>query len=728
MSTPFNPLDKYRGFSTHHIMVVAHTTETIRALTTKTSTYEDSNFLDKVSEARLGEPIKVGTDGNYEAYLLIDSRKLSNFIIKDVDYTSHFSGGLIPQTQVISSQIIMTIIDPSAISFVNYLQHLKDDVFKTDLPGMVFLLKTIFVGHTDQGTTEHISSSEIPMILVTIDMSIDHTGGYYTMKFAPLNGSVQNNIPGVNNIGQNTLLKGKTIGEMFDCLQLNLNRTQRKIYEKINLNKTDKIGRPFQYMFTLPGDLPNDTVSGKPKWRTFEMTGVTELITEQNNKIKETSEKMSSAAKKYEDQKTATIKKMRNEKKSEEEIQKVLKEMDEQYLANTKATAENMTNITVSQDSDKTVYISLNENTSVYDAITTIMHMCPAVNEKMNNDAVKKDKIERYKTKTYLTSDLISATMHYDILEQTIVNIDNVTNSSNKTDAFAAYFKKSDKNPDERVPINSIEFDYIFSGKNTDVINLDIKINNAQILLMNQDKLSEQKRRDPNVGQTDQKSKEDENLEIEKKETNVTIPKNGLILPTTKTKDEMSAHASIPQGNEVLHSGKGDLAKLKQESLNVLSDLHGMSSIDTKMTIRGNPDLLNLTMAYSEVLPHVKMNNINDKSIENSNTFNVSDEEVYKRALENQLINLKNNPIGKLDIALFPLFCKVNIFGPNVDIFGESVTGAYSKKFWYNGWYYIREIHHNFKDGMFTQDLSMGAIDIFKRPENKSNQDESVKK
>lgn len=726
MSYPLNPLDKYRGFSTHHIMVVAHTTETLRALTAKKS--EDSNFLDAVSEARLGEPIKVGTDGNYEAYLLIDSRKLSNFIIKDVDYSSVSSAGSIPQSQIISSQIIMTIVDPSAISFANYLQYLKDDIFKTDLPGMVFLLKTIFVGHTDQGTTEHISSSEIPMILVTIDISIDHTGGYYTMKFAPLNGSAQFNIPGVNNIGQNTLLKGKTIGEMFDCLQLNLNKTQRKIYETINLDKTDKNGRPFQYMFTLPGDLPGDITAGKPKWRTFEMTGVTELIEEQNNKIKETSERLTTGAEKYRKQREDSIKKWRKDKKTEAEIQKLLKEVDDKYLENTKTVQENMTNITVSQDSDKTVYISLRENTSVYDAITTIMHMCPAVNEKMNNDAVKKDKIERYKTKTYLTSDLISATAHYDILEQTIVNTDNITNSSNKTDAFAEYFKKSEKNSEERVPINSIEFDYIFSGKNTDIINLDIKLNNAQILLINQDKLSEQKRRDSNVGQTDQKSKEKEELKTEKKETNCNIPKNGFVNPTTKTKDEMSAHSAVPQGNEVIHKGKGDLAKLKQESLNILADLHGMSSIDAKMTIRGNPDLLNLTMAYSEVLPHVRMNNINDKSIESSSAFNVSDEEVYKSALKEQLVNLKNNTIGKLDIALFPLFCKVNILGPNVDIFGEGVSGSYTKKFWYNGWYYVREVHHNFKDGLFTQDLSMNAIDIFKRPENKDNNDESVKK
>jgi hypothetical protein len=58
------------------------------------------------------------------------------------------------------------------------------------------------------------------------------------------------------------------------------------------------------------------------------------------------------------------------------------------------------------------------------------------------------------------------------------------------------------------------------------------------------------------------------------------------------------------------------------------------------------------------------------------------------------------------------------VFAPNSMDFG-SVTqtlnpaaGAYTK-FWYDGWYLVFQIDNKFADGVFTQELNIGAFELF---------------
>jgi hypothetical protein len=732
MSFPQNPLDKYRSYSTHHILVVAATTETIRVLTTKLSDNQDTQFLNIISNAKLGEPISSGLGNKMDAYLILDSRKLSNYTIKDIEYHTTFSSGNLVNTQIITTFVNMTIFDTYGISFINYLKHLCDEVFKTDYNGLTFLLKTIFVGHTDSGTIETITSSEIPMFMVNLEMNIDHIGGTYYIQFAPLNGGTKFSFPDIYTAYDLSTISGKTLGEMFDSLQNKLNRKIREFYKKLNLEndtktqspesvqKNKKIGRPVQYMFTLPGDvIETDKTSSdsKSKWRDFLMTGVLEALEEQDNRIKQEKKKEEEDEERFRQEKLDMQEKLRKNGVPEPEIRTKLDEMNKARIEQKKKNAQNQHNI-ISVDKYGTVYLALSPKATIPEIISNIMSMCLEVNHKMSYGALKGKKVSRYKTLTYVTSDNESITVHFDIVEQVIVDVDELStskkkasSSNNKQSSLSAFFNE------DGTPKNSIEFDYIFTGKNTDILNLDIKVNNAVLYLKNVDKLSEDSRQQKDIGNTDQKSKINENIKIDEKQLNYKILENTPITTATKTQLELTAHAAIQQGNsEKLGVENTVLSRARQEALNLMSDLHGVSSQDIKMTIRGNPDLLNKSLSYSQVLPHVKVNDINVIEINEKNTFNVGDETLYKQALKKELEITKTSPsLPEMNVALCPLFCKININTPNVDMYGRPIDDNFAKRYWYDGWYYVSDIYHTFKDGVFTQELTMNAIDIFSR-------------
>lgn len=732
MSKPLNPLDKYRGFSTHHVMIVAHTSETIRTLTTRISEDQDSSFLDKISEAKIGEPIKSKEGTDLDAYLLIDSRKLSNFIIRDIDYQTIFSGGTLSQTQLVTANINMTIFDAYGVTFINYIKHLCDNVFFCDYNGLIFLLKTIYIGHTDEGNTETIATAEIPMLLVNMQMSVDHTGAIYTVNFAPLNGSIPLAMSEIHNISVTTI-KGGTLGEIIDCLQNELNRKVREYYTKLNKiedgasKPSSSIGRPVQYMFTLPGDI----ITGDKEWRNFKMTGVLNALKEQSqsiNKIKEQQKKQQEENdKKFEQQQKDLAKELRKPalKLTENEIQKRLadsrKGRDEAKKEKEKSADQNKSSLPIEileSSNENMVFLSLNTTASIHDVLTKIFSMCPDINQGLSLDAIKEKKIEVYKTKTYLTSDTETLTAHYDIIAQSIVEVNDPSNTTSSK--FPKLFK------DKNTPINSIEFDYIFSGKNTDILTLDIKLENAVLYLNNIDKLSEDARRNIDVAIGTQDSKNKQKITIDKKDISFTLLKNTPILPTTKTQLEQNAHTATQQGNaERLGKSSTELAKLRQEGINSLAFLHGVSSQDVKMTIRGNPDLMIKSFCYGEILPHVKVNNITALDINTTSTFNSNDQQVYKDSMKRQLEGTKiAQSMQGPDFSSFPLFCKVNIHTPNVDIYGVQIDNNFAKQYWFDGWYYVREINHLFKNGEFTQEFHMHAYDLFKYYKDNNNEDD----
>ena len=177
MSVPVNPLDRFRSYAYHHILVAANSTESIRAM------------MDSDGESLKGLKLGEKAPGGY--VVVCDTRKNSYFSITEVSYTSTISAGNSRYSNLIYGTINMNIVDSTGVTLLNYLKWIEDESLKVSLHKTVFVLKTIFVGHTYEGTTETVYQDAIPMMMFDMSMSPSHRGSTYYAKFAPIgNGAV----------------------------------------------------------------------------------------------------------------------------------------------------------------------------------------------------------------------------------------------------------------------------------------------------------------------------------------------------------------------------------------------------------------------------------------------------------------------------------------------------------------------------------------------------------
>ena len=172
MSFPRNPLDKYRSYSYHNILLVANNTESLRPYLSADPAL-DALAMTAIQATAQGEAINVpGVSG--QAFLVLDSRRTSNFSIREFNYTTAPGVGTASQTHIYVGTLNMVIIDPDGINFINYLRYLVDEKLKSDFFGIHFVLKTIFVGHTHDDTTEVVTTSAIPLMMHDLEFDVSY--------------------------------------------------------------------------------------------------------------------------------------------------------------------------------------------------------------------------------------------------------------------------------------------------------------------------------------------------------------------------------------------------------------------------------------------------------------------------------------------------------------------------------------------------------------------------
>jgi len=194
-----------------------------------------------------------------------------------------------------------------------------------------------------------------------------------------------------------------------------------------------------------------------------------------------------------------------------------------------------------------------------------------------------------------------------------------------------------------------------------------------------------------------------------------------MVVVPPKSINERTGYSNLAEGSqERAGISSTSLAKAKQEYLKVLADIHGQSSLSTKMKIRGNPDLFVKSMG-DQIMPHVS---ISPGSLSPNKEVTFLDNSIreYNEALAKRLNPIAlsgNNPLMTgYDLAVSPLYIKVNIYGPAIDpIFGNELMPGVEKfiqKYFYEGWYFVFKIVHSLEGNNFTQEFSMGAIEVFK--------------
>ncbi len=216
MSTPQNILSRYRSYSYHHILIACDNqaaAEEIRN-SNSLSTFRDIGKTKSVGTSKTdatGKKIQTKL-GSYVVILngLVDT----SFIVRDVTWFSMTAASTVRNDRFTSLAVegSMTVEEPRGVNFLNALNGACDEL-RSDPSGVIWLLKTIFVGHRDtlggDKESDYITDLlPLEFMMYQVVGSFSNTGGLYEITFAGLsNGAAR--FPQFSQVAQSVNVKVK---------------------------------------------------------------------------------------------------------------------------------------------------------------------------------------------------------------------------------------------------------------------------------------------------------------------------------------------------------------------------------------------------------------------------------------------------------------------------------------------------------------------------------------
>ena len=689
-----NPLDQFQSHSIHYVMLAARSTQDVIGFTIDSQDAQ-SKTLSAIDNAKqLGDAVQL--DSNSKVYLMMDTRRFSQFLVEDFELETMMTGFAVPGSKSPNSTAIsmkFTVIDSFGISFANFLQFLMDQKLQVSYDGMTLLVRLLFIGHRSDGTTAVVQSLTIPAIFKQIQMDLNDVKGLYHCTLFPLIGMVSNSLnnPKWTSIGTAssyfTGVSANTLGAIVNSFERRLNDDSLKRYTELNAatqnggvkTTVGRYGRPVQYMITLPKG-----------WNNFKFSGPTQGGA----------------------------------------VETVFKELAAKEKSNSKTAAEAQKKAQQNKSAPaKDSFVAVDPALTISEVLDVIFGQCIEV-AQLGNFTKKQDasgSLRFYKHLVTVTSDDESFTVHVDVVEFVVPNIDLATstkNGSSVSDNDAELYtqlKMSDGTL-KRAPRQFVEYDYIFSGTNIDVLNLDLKIENLNILLMQGLKLGQ--------GELWAKSTEGqvqgdgESISKEEKAVFGLRRKDPALMPP-RSINEGKNYSNLAANAQI--DGDASPQAINQQYIQNLQAFYSGGPVDVKMQIRGNPDLM-VQVALQTIPEHISALTLTSEGGASS-TINESVKTKYRSDFEKNLLKLNNiggSPGSPVNTQLMtgrnfvssPFFAKVNIFGPNVDFLtgGKGPGVDYAQQLFYENYYYIDKVISKIAGVHFTQELSMRSFSVFNFP------------
>lgn len=672
-----NPLDAFESYSIHYTMVATRTTK----IAAEFAGYDDKSrakalsAIDKVTY--LGAAIPFGQSSN-DIFLVLDTRRFSQFTVENLKYDVWVNGLHVGASQAnLATDLEMTVLDTVGISFGNFMQWLMDTQLKTNFDGMVFMLQVIFVGHKPDGSTETVQSETIPMHLQKMSINLDYAKGSYVMEFMPnINFNTSKNAKLLTIYKANTYTSGNdnTLGSLVTNFEDRLNNVSSKFYndvqEKVNKEFSgivkSPIGRKVQYFISIPGN-----------WNGFKLAG-----TNANNAAELLFAK----------------------KEAEDKVAREKAAQTGQVLSSN---------------------IGARQGAVITDVMNKIFKQVPEV-ARMGNfktDAQADGFVTFYKYIVGITSDDSVMSVHINVIEFKVPNVAASAAAPKKVTSTESQFYKTETSSAgvvRRIPKNYIEWDYIFTGKNTAITNFDMKIEDFQFLLASVTRIGDSaisgvsdsssagtKPVDPN------EPKNDELLFLRQFDP--------VILPMN-TKEALDNFSRLKDFKGNSEENKQHIKEAQQYTKN-LSMFYAGNPITVQLTIKGNP-LIMSKFNMGNFLPHAGGTAIADP---NANT-----KEAYRKQLEARILGLKapgasgndfsggngsytsNSMLDSQSYASSPVFAKINIKGPNVDFkTNAEIPGDFTTDVLSDNFYVVFKVSNNIQGHNFTQELELYAHNIF---------------
>lgn len=688
-----NPLDEFNSHSVHYVVLACRSTEDVRAFSDGSPTAMTASLQAIDACQTLGAEVQYKDSSG--VFLMIDTRRFSQFTISNFKMDTLMAGLAVPGSSSPNATAVnmeFTVTDSVGVSFANFLQYLMDQKLQVSFDGMTLMVRVLFIGHHLDGTSSVVQSVTIPAIFNQIKVDLNDVRGLYECTCFPLIGMPSN--AGYNakwtNIGRASSFftgEGKnTLGAMVNSFEDRVNKELLERYTSANgqaQNQGTKksvghFGRPVQYMITIPAD-----------WEAYTFTGPTGGAAVETN--------FAQLVKDAEEQKAKTA----------AEAQKKAQE-------NTKAPT-------------KDSYLGVPTECTVTEVLDIIFGQVVKIRELANFTRTKgKDgNIRFYKHLITVTSDDTSFTVHIDVVEFIVPNAlltsDGKAAAAELDNLLYRTIPGENGNAPKKVPRNYLEYDYIFSGKNLDIIGLDLKIENLNWLLMSNTKLGQVEM--AKTADDGQKQTDGDGAAEDKRILGGMRKKDPALMPP-RTYDETRNHSHI--GNVDTEDGATAQA-ISQQYMQNLAAYYNAGPITTKLELRGNPELM-ASVSLTALPKHANAVTITDAGGATSGT-NLEVKKQYRENFERNLLRIAPDavkPSGPVDATLLsgpsfvssPVFVKVNVYGPNVDyLSNELIAGQdFSKKLFGDNFYYLSKITSKIEGTRFTQEMELQSFSVYGHP------------
>ncbi len=246
MSTPQNILNKYRSYSYHHILIAcdndaaaqyvrrSNAHSAFREFSARAVLIDDESQRIRdvdINDEATGKPDQTRV-GSYVVILngMIDT----SYVIRDVSWFSTTAASTVQNDKFTSIAVegTMTIEEPRGVNFLNALNS-ACDILRSDPTGVIWLLKTIFVGHRDTlgGDRESdyiMDLLPLEFMMYNVTGTFDNSGGVYEIAFAGLsNGAAR--FPQFSQVAQTINVSVKeTLKDTFAVFEQRMNGNSRK--------------------------------------------------------------------------------------------------------------------------------------------------------------------------------------------------------------------------------------------------------------------------------------------------------------------------------------------------------------------------------------------------------------------------------------------------------------------------------------------------------------------
>lgn len=689
-----NPLDIFRSHSIHYVMLGARSTSDLQVFNENAVDGSQSRAYNAINDAKyLGDQISL--DGK-SAYLLMDTRRFSQFTITDFKMKNTISsmtddGGISPNS--VFGDLAFTVLDPMGVLFSNFLQFVLDRKLQVSFEGMSVLIRILFVGHKEDGTSETIQTVSIPCGFLKIELDITNTGGVYTCTMFPMTG---NNAMGRNakwvNIGTaSNFFTGEnknTLGAMVSSFESNLNTQSLNMFNSVNKgNAGNNFGRLVQYMITLPKG-----------WAEFTFTGPTQGKVEETSfvaKIKQAEQKQTADAKSEKEKQYAEL-------------------VERQQKTNELVPA-------------KESFLAVSPSMSIMQVLDIIFSQTVEVAKLANFTRSQNEQgmIVYYKYLVSITSDDDSFTVHVDVVEFVVPNVMLVANHNGAIESASLFTKSEENGKTKTVPKNSLEFDYIYSGTNVDVLSLSLKIEDLNYMLSSPERMGQRELLRDSTTKGQSQTDKTGSTQDAKPLTNKHRPKDPILIADRTWGDNnnfsnVASNVAIPNANAI-----------HQEYIkNLASYYNNGGSWEGTMEIRGNPIIL--AAATTSAIPtHVKSVSTGPDGKAQSNLTD-SQRQEYRTEFDAKLAsynNINTSPDGKVHAEQFtgkssistPMYVKVNVYGPSTSATSDSNFAThevdpevdFSRLIFDDNYYICRTIESHIAGATFKQVMELGVFSVF---------------